>query len=154
MQWNRDAYTVTCDPARQDRRVIAEFLATTYWAKDIPPSVVEKALDGSLCFSLLHGENQAGFARVVSDRATFAYLADVFVLPEHRGKGLAEWLIGCVVSHPELQGFRRWMLATRDAHRLYARFGFTPLKRPEIFMERHDPEVYSRLASADRSRDR
>lgn len=140
--WVKGAFTVTCDAARMDRVAIAEFLATTYWAKGIPAATVEKSIDNSLCFALLDGDRLAGFARVISDRATIAYIGDVFVLPEYRGKGLSKWLMECVVSHPELQGLRRWFLATRDAHGLYEKFGFTPLKRPEIFMERHNPNAY------------
>lgn len=143
---NRGEFTVTCDPARMDCGVIADFLATSYWAPDIPASVVEKALANSLCFSLLHGERQVGFARLITDRTTFAYLADVFVLPEFRGQGLSKWMMACVGEHPDLQGLRRWMLATRDAHGLYARFGFLPLKNPSYFMERHDPDIYTRNA--------
>jgi GNAT superfamily N-acetyltransferase len=97
-----------------------------------------------LCFALLDRDQQIGFARVISDFATIAFLNDVFVLPEHRGVGLGKWLVECVMSHPELQGLRRWILATRDAHSLYSRFGFASLKKPEIFMERHDAEVYRR----------
>jgi GNAT superfamily N-acetyltransferase len=144
MTWTRDIFTVTCDPAKLDHAMIAGFLASTYWAKGIPAAVVEKSLKHSLCFALLEADRQIGFARAISDYATFAYLADVFVLPEYRGRGLAKWLMECIVSHPELQGLRRWTLATRDAHGLYEQFGFTPLSKPEIFMERHDPNVYSK----------
>jgi GNAT superfamily N-acetyltransferase len=140
--WVRDTFTVTCDPAKLDRAVIAEFLASSYWANGIPRATVEKSLEGSLCFALLDGDRQVGFARVISDRATIAYLGDVFILPEYRGKGLAKWLMGCVMSHPDLQGLRRWMLATRDAHGLYEQFGFKPLKNPDRFMERHNPNPY------------
>jgi len=140
--WVRDTFTVTCDPAKLDRGVIAEFLASSYWAKGIPRATVEKSLEGSLCFALLDGDRQVGFARVISDRATIAYLGDVFILPEYRGKGLAKWLMGCVMSHPDLQGLRRWMLATRDAHGLYEQFGFTPLKNPDRFMELHKANPY------------
>lgn len=122
--------------------MILQFLASSYWAKGIPAATVEKSLAHSLCFALLDGDRQVGFARVMSDRATFAYLADVFVLPGYRGRGLAKWLVECVLSHPDLQGLRRWMLATRDAHGLYERCGFTPLKQPEVFMERHNPNAY------------
>ena len=142
MNWVKGTLTVTCDPAKLDHAVIVEFLASSYWARGIPLETVEKALAHSLCFALLEGDRQIGLARVISDHATFAYLADVFVFPEYRGKGLSKWLVECIVSHPELQGLRRWMLATRDAHGLYERFGFTPLKRPEMFMERHNPHVY------------
>jgi GNAT superfamily N-acetyltransferase len=144
MEWTRDNYTVTDDRARLDRDVILSFLSSSYWAKDIPRATVDRSLDNSLCFALLDGARQIGFARVVSDRATFAYLGDVFVLDEYRGRGLGKWLIACVTSHPELQGLRRWILATRDAHGLYRPFGFTPLKKPETFMELHNPNVYGR----------
>jgi GNAT superfamily N-acetyltransferase len=140
--WVSGTFTVTCDPARMDRTVIAEFLASSYWAKGIPPATVEKSLAHSLCFALLDGDRQVGFARVISDYATIAFLNDVFVLSEYRGRGLSKWLMECITSHPELQGLRRWMLATRDAHGLYEKFGFTPLKKPEVFMERHNPRVY------------
>ena len=142
MEWTRDKFTVTTDRARLDRDVIERFLGSSYWAENIPRSTVDKSIDNSLCFGLLEEHRQIGFARVVTDCATIAYLADVFVLPEHRGGGLGKWLIECVMSHPELQGLRRWVLGTRDAHGLYRQFGFTPLKRPEIFMELHNPDVY------------
>jgi len=144
MEWTRDHFVITCDPEQRDLGVIAEFLATSYWAEGIPEAVVERSLRGSLCFSLLDADRQIGFARVISDGATMAYLADVFVLPAYRGIGLGKWLVECVLSHPELQGLRRWLLATRDAHGLYRQFGFTPLKTPCVFMERHDPDVYAR----------
>jgi GNAT superfamily N-acetyltransferase len=142
MEWTREEFIVTDDAARLDRDIIERFLTGSYWAKNIPSATLDKSLRNSLCFALLEGERQIGFARVVSDRATIAYLADVFVLPEFRGRGLAKWLLTCVLAHPELQGLRRWVLATRDAHGLYRKLGFTPLKRPDIFMERHDPNVY------------
>ena len=142
MEWTREEFTVSDDAARLDREVMERFLTGSYWAKNIPSATLDKSLRNSLCFALLEGERQIGFARVVSDRATIAYLADVFVLPEFRGRGLAKWLLTCVLAHPELQGLRRWVLATRDAHDLYRKLGFTPLKRPDIFMERHDPNVY------------
>jgi ribosomal protein S18 acetylase RimI-like enzyme len=140
--WVRGTFTVTCDPAKVDRAAVAEFLASSYWAKGIPRATVEKSLAHSLCFALLDGDRQVGFARVISDRATIAYLGDVFVLPEYRGRGLAKWLMECVTRHPELQGLRRWILATSDAHGLYEQFGFKSLRRPDSFMERHDPDVY------------
>ena len=140
--WVNDTFTVTCDPAKMDHAVVAGFLASSNWARGIPPATVRKSLENSLCFALLDGDRQVGFARVISDYATIAYLGDVFVLPEYRGRGLSKWLMECVTSHPELQGLRRWILATSDAHGLYGQFGFTSLTRPESFMERHDPNVY------------
>jgi GNAT superfamily N-acetyltransferase len=115
MNWVRETFTVTCDPAKLDRAVIARFLVSSYWAKGIPAATVERSLEHSLCFALLDRDRQVGFARVISDRATIAYLGDVFILPEYRGNGLSKWLVECVVSHPDLQGLRRWLLATRDA---------------------------------------
>lgn len=141
--WIKDSFTVTTDPARLDLAVIHGFLASSYWAKGIPLPTVERSLRHSLCFSLLDGTRQVGFARVVSDHATYAYIGDVFVLPAYRGRGLSKWLMACVTSHPELQGLRRWSLATADAHGLYEQFGFTALKKPENAMERHNPDVYN-----------
>jgi GNAT superfamily N-acetyltransferase len=140
--WVNGKFTITCDPDKMDRALIAEFLGSSYWANGIPPGTVERSLAHSLCFALLDGDRQIGFARVISDYATIAFLADVFVLSEYRRRGLSKWLMECITSHPDLQGLRRWILATRDAHGLYEKFGFTPLKKPEIFMERHNPNVY------------
>jgi GNAT superfamily N-acetyltransferase len=144
--WTQESFTVTCDPARLDLDVIHVFLAGSYWAKNIPRATVEKSIANSLCFALLEGDRQIGFARVISDHATYAYIGDVFVLPEFRGRGLSKWLMTCITSHPELQGLRRWTLATADAHGLYEQFGFTALKNPANFMERHDPDVYNKGA--------
>ena len=142
MEWARGDFTISCDPAHLDLDVIHGFLSQSYWAKGIPRDTVARSLEGSLCFALLHQGTQVGFARVISDGATIAYLGDVFVLPAFRGQGLSKWLMECVTSHPDLQGLRRWILATADAHGLYAQFGFTALKSPQVFMERHDPNVY------------
>jgi GNAT superfamily N-acetyltransferase len=149
MEWVRDEFTVSCDPARLDHAMVAEFLTSSYWARGIPPGTVARSLAHSLCFALLKTERQIGFARVISDYTTIAYLGDVFVLPQYRGAGLGKWLMACVLDHPQLQGLRRWILATRDAHALYAQYGFTPLRAPELFMERHDPRVYVREAVAE-----
>lgn len=154
MQWTKAEFTVTTNPEDQDLDVIHGFLSQSYWAKGIPRETVARSLKGALCFALLHNGKQIGFARVISDSATIAYLGDVFVLPEYRGRGLAGWLLECITAHPQLQGLRRWILATSDAHGLYEKFGFTALKRPEIFMERHDPEVYSTDAQSAVSMDR
>ena len=134
--------TIDTDKSRLDLAVIHGFLSTSYWAKGIPREVVAKATEGSLCFGVYAGGRQVGFARVITDSATFAYLADVFILESHRGQGLSRRLMDAIVAHPSLQGLRRWMLATRDAHGLYARYGFKPLAVPDRFMELHNPEVY------------
>ena len=133
---------IDTDKSRLQIEVIHAFLAQSYWARGIPLAVVRAAIEGSLCFGVYDGTRQVGFARVITDGATFAYLADVFVLESHRGRGLALRLMDAVTSHPSLQGLRRWVLATQDAHGLYAKYGFTPLAAPERFMERHDPTVY------------
>jgi GNAT superfamily N-acetyltransferase len=125
-----------------DVAAVHAYLTRSYWAEGISQELVARAIRGSLCFGVFHAGKQVAFARVVSDRATFAYLADVYVLEEHRGRGLATWLMEEVVKHPDLQGLRRFVLATRDAHPLYARFGFVPLARPEIFMEINRPGIY------------
>lgn len=137
-EWTRGEYAITTDPSRLDLGVVHGFLEDSYWARGVPKAVVERSVENSLCFGLYKGEKQIGFARIVTDRATFAYLADVFVLEGHRGRGLGKWLMEVVLSHPELQGLRRWMLATADAHELYQGYGFRELGNPEIFMERKD----------------
>ena len=136
--WRRDGYLISTDASMLDLEVVHGYLSRSYWAAGVPEDVVRRSVENSLCFGVYRGEEQAGFARVVTDRATFAYLADVFVLEEHRGQGIGKWLVEVILSHPELQGLRRWMLATRDAHDLYRRYAFTELARPGIFMERKD----------------
>jgi GNAT superfamily N-acetyltransferase len=134
---------VDTDQSRLDLETIHVFLTDSYWARGVPLEVVERSIRGSLCFGLYDGNQQIGFARVISDCATFAYLADIFVLESHRGRGLGKTLMRAVVAHPSLQGLRRWLLATRDAHELYAQFGFAPLAAPDRFMERHKRDVYA-----------
>lgn len=138
LERRRGEYAITTDPSRLDLGAVHGFLRDSYWAKGVSREVVERSVANSLCFGLYRGDEQVGFARVTSDRATFAYLADVFVLEEHRGRGLGKWLVETVLSHPELQGLRRWMLATADAHALYQGYGFRGLGNPGIFMERKD----------------
>ncbi len=136
-------YEISTDPARLDVDYVHAFLTGSYWSPGIPRETVERAIAGSLNFGLYAPDGApAGFARVVSDNATFAYLADVFVDPDHRGRGLGVWLVETVLAHPDLQGLRRWALATADAHELYARFGFAPPSRPDhqLFIER--PGLY------------
>ncbi|HEX5973854.1 MAG TPA: GNAT family N-acetyltransferase [Rubrobacteraceae bacterium] len=136
--WRRDGYLISTEASMLDLEVVHGYLSRSYWAAGVPEDVVRRSIENSLCFGVYRGEEQAGFARVVTDRATFAYLADVFVLQEHRGQGIGKWLVEVILSHPDLQGLRRWMLATRDAHDLYRRYTFTELARPGIFMERKD----------------
>ena len=135
-------YEITSDAARLDVDAIHAFLSKTYWSPGIPRHIVQRAIDNSLCLGVLLEGRQVGFARLVTDKATFAYLADVYVLEEHRGKGLSLRLMEAVKAHPELQGLRRMMLATRDAHGLYAKFGFSPLAAPDRMMEVHVPDAY------------
>ena len=143
-EWRREEFTITTDRARLDRSLIHEFLSASYWAKGIPRETVDRSIEGALCFGLYDEDRQVGFARVITDRATFAYLADVFVLESHRGRGLAVWLMETILAHPDLQGLRRWMLLTRDAHPLYRKVGYTALARPERVMEKVDASVYER----------
>jgi GNAT superfamily N-acetyltransferase len=145
-EWIRGHYRVSTDPKRLDRDVIHGFLSRSYWADGIPREVVDRSIGNSLCFGVFDDDRQVGFARVVTDRATYAYLADVFVLEPHRGRGLSKWLLECVLAHPDLQGLRRWQLATRDAHGLYARYGFEPPADPANLMEIRRPEVYRRAS--------
>jgi GNAT superfamily N-acetyltransferase len=136
-------YNITLDQSQIDPVAAHAFLSRTYWSPNIPLAIVQRAIAGSLCVAVHCDERQVGFARVVTDRATFAYLADVYVLEEHRGQGLSRKMLEALFAHPDLQGLRRMMLATRDAHELYAKFGFTPLANPSIMMELHRPDVYS-----------
>ena len=134
---------VSTDKAELDLSLIHSFLAgQSSWAKGIPRYVVERSIENSLCFGGFVGEAQVAFARVISDFATFANLVDVFVLPSHRGLGHSKTILEAVVAHPELQGLRRFMLATSDAHALYAKFGFAPAAKPGSLMERYFPAIY------------
>jgi len=135
--WQRGDYEISTDPARIDLAVTHRFLSEeAYWSPGVPREIVERAIGNSIVFGIYKGSAQAGLARVVSDRATFAWICDVFVLPEHRGQGLGKWLMECITAHPELQGLRRMLLATRDAHGLYRQYGFTELPDPTKFMVR------------------
>ncbi len=139
----RDEYSISCDPGKLDLSVVHGFLSTSYWSRGLPLDVLRRAIAGSLCFGLYHGNAQVGFARVITDKATFAYLCDVFVLEAYRGKKLSRWLMEAIVIHPDLQGLRRFVLVTRDAHGLYEQFGFRPLARPEGYMEWHRADIYT-----------
>jgi GNAT superfamily N-acetyltransferase len=135
-------FAVSTDPGRLDVAAVHAFLTQAYWSVGISRDVVERALANSLCFGLYAADGQVGLARVISDRATFAYLCDVYVLPEWRGRGLGRWLMECVMGHPDLAGLRRFILVTRDAHELYRPFGFGEPARPEIYMEIAPPNLY------------
>jgi GNAT superfamily N-acetyltransferase len=141
-QWQRGEFQISTDRNRLDLPAVHRFLTSSYWAAGIPFEVVQRSIEHSLPFGLYAGDRQIGFARVVTDYATYGYLADVFILEPFRGRGLGHWLVESIAAHPDLQGLRRWMLATRDAQRLYASVGFSPLKTPERWMERHFPDVY------------
>jgi GNAT superfamily N-acetyltransferase len=145
MEINNRNYWISDDRSRVDVDYVFNFLSNeSYWSKGIPKDVFLKSIDNSLCFSLFAKDRQVGFARIISDYATIAYLGDVFIDESLRGQGLGKMLMEAVVAHPALQGLRRWILATSDAHGLYSQYLFTPLKKPEIFMERHDANVYRR----------
>ena len=140
---NNGDFKITTDKARLDLEVIHKFLSEeSYWAGERTIEQTKTAIENSICFGLYHGEKQIGFARVVSDKATFAYIGDVFVLSEYRGQGLSKWLMQVIVDHPELQGLRRWVLATKDAHGLYEQFEFAQLRYPERWMEKTAPNAY------------
>ena len=144
MNWTKENYTISTDKTWLQIDFIHNYLRHSYWAEDIPLDVVKKSVEGSMCFGIYIDRKQIGFARVVTDAATFAYLADVFVDKQYRGKKLSKWLMEVIVSHPDLQGLRRFMLATRDAHGLYEQFGFTQLAFPERWMQIHRPDVYKK----------
>jgi GNAT superfamily N-acetyltransferase len=138
-----EAYNVSTNFTDMDLDVIHGFISGSYWAKGIPVATLQRALENSLCFGVFtQAGEQVGFARMITDKATFAYLADVFVLETHQGKGLSKLLMTAILAHPELQGLRRMMLATRDAHALYHKFGFAALASPEVYMELHIPNLY------------
>lgn len=138
----RGDYVISTDPARLDVAAIHAFLTRSYWSPGIPQEIVARAIRGSLCFGVFHRDSQVGFARVVTDQATFAYLCDVYILEGHRGQGIGKWLMEAVAAHPSLQGLRRFMLATRDAHGLYEQFGFRPIENPQKFMEIVRQDIY------------
>ena len=142
-------YRISFDKAELDLDLIHAFLSGSYWAKGIPRHIVENAIARSFCAAVFARDEegkdeQVGFARVITDHATFAYLADVFVLPAHRGRGVAMRMLNALQAHPELQGLRRWLLFTRDMQPLYAKLGWTPIPHPERCMERHAEDIYQR----------
>jgi GNAT superfamily N-acetyltransferase len=141
----QDGYLVSDDPGRLDLDVVHGYLTRSYWAEGVPREVVARSIAHSLCFGLYPpAGTQVGFARAITDRATYAYLADVFVREELQGRGLGRFLMACVMEHPDLAGLRRWSLVTRDAHELYRPLGFTSLAAPERYMEIARPTIYKR----------
>ena len=142
MEWTKDDFSISTDKARLNVAFIHDSLSKTYWAANVPPDVVQRSIEGSLCFGIYHLNNQIGFARVITDEATFAYLCDVFIDEAYRGKGLSKWLMEMILAYPGLQGLRRFMLATRDAHELYRQYGFSELTFIDRWMHIHWPDVY------------
>lgn len=137
MEIQQGEYIISTDKARLDLPAIHDFLCNrSYWANGITLELVQKSVRGALCFGVYHKDRQIGFARIISDYATIAYLGDVFILEDYRGLGLSKWLMEVITQHPDLQGLRRWILATRDAHGLYEQVGFSPLARPDRWMEK------------------
>ena len=152
MQPTKD-YTISTDKDKLDLPWIHQFLSTqAYWCLNIPFAIVKRSVEHSLCFGVYYGDpkgaerpRQVGFARVITDYATIAYLGDVFIIPEHRGKGLSKQLVQTIMAHPDLQGLRRWILLTGDAHGLYQQFGWKPVASPDRYMEIANPDIYKQL---------
>jgi N-acetylglutamate synthase-like GNAT family acetyltransferase len=142
-------FTISTDKRRLDVDAVHDALRQKYWSKEIPKAIVQRAIQHSLCFGVYEGPRQIGFARVISDYATFAYLADVYIDGACRGQGLGKELIACIMSHEQLQGLRRWMLATQDAHGLYEQYGFVRAQHPERLMEIVDPDIYTRAVKRE-----
>jgi len=145
MQSISDDYTVSTDRNKLDLGFIHEYLSTqAYWSLNIPFAIVKRSIENSLCFGVYHGEVQVGFARVITDCATIAYLGDVFIIPGHQGKGLSKMLMKTIMAHPDLQGLRRWILLTSDAHGLYRQFGWKEIANPDRYMEIAVPNIYKK----------
>ncbi len=143
MELQKNDYLISTDKDKLDRAMIHHFLSTeSGWANGITFETVNKAIENCLNFGIYHGKEQIGYAKVISDFATIAYLGDVFILDKYRGLGLSKWLMECITSHEELQNLRRWILLTNTAPWLYEKYGFTPLANPDFYMERHNPKVY------------
>ena len=142
-EWIRDDYIVSTDRRKLDIDLVHDYLGSSYWAAGMPRAVLERGIENSLTFGIYYHGRQVGFARVITDLATYAYLSDVFVLESHRGRGLSKWLMECILAHPDLQGLRRFALFTRDAQGLYERYGFGPPRGKSTYMERWEPNVYA-----------
>jgi GNAT superfamily N-acetyltransferase len=145
-EYRNGKFLVSTDPGKLDLEAIHEFLSKeSYWAKGIPKEIMRRAIENSLCFGVYENSQQIGFARIITDHATFAYLCDVYILETHRGKGLAKWLMSTIMAHPSIQGLRRINLVTRDAHRLYKQFGFTAPNNPDGYMELVRRDIYQSI---------
>ena len=142
MEYVKDEFSISTDKSKINIDYVHQFLSNTYWAKNIPLDTVQRCIDGALCFAVFHKEQQVGFARVITDHASFAYLADVFIDKNYRGKGLSRWMMEVILDYPSLQGLRRFLLATRDAHGLYEKVGFKRIENIEPWMQIHWPNVY------------
>jgi GNAT superfamily N-acetyltransferase len=143
-EWRHGEFIISTDKRLLDLSAIHSFLTTSYWAMGIPFETVKKSIEHSLNFGIYKAGKQIGFARVITDYATYAYIGDVYILEDYRGQGLSKWLMQVIADHPELQGLRRWSLVTRDAHELYRKTGFTKPQNPERYMEKTDPDVYKK----------
>ena len=142
MEFTKDRFFISTEKEKFDIDLIHSFLTRSYWAEGISKEIIKRSIDGALCFAVFENDKQVGFARMITDKATFAYLADVFIIEEYRGLGLSKWLMEVMMAHPDLRGLRRIMLATRDAHGLYEKFGFMPLNNVDRWMHIHNPEIY------------
>jgi GNAT superfamily N-acetyltransferase len=141
-EWRRENYLISTDPTKINLDAVHDFLSRVYWSEGIPKPTLAKAIQHSLNFGMYQHQQQIGYARIITDRTTFAYLCDVYILEAHRGQGLAKWLMQCIVTHPDLQGLRRFCLFTKDAHGLYEQFGFTPMKNTDRYREIFKPGIY------------
>jgi GNAT superfamily N-acetyltransferase len=146
-EWTRDEFVISTDRSRLDIDAVHDFISSSYWAAGMPRSTLERAIENSLIFGLYDGSRQAGFARAITDLATYAYLSDVFIVEAYRKRGLSKWLMECVLAHPDLQGLRRFALFTRDAQGLYERYGFGPPRTASMYLERWAPNVYASQAT-------
>jgi N-acetylglutamate synthase-like GNAT family acetyltransferase len=145
MDFTKDRFYISTENEKMDIDLIHSFLSRSYWAEGISKEIIRRSIEGALCFGVFESDKQVGFARMITDRATFAYLADVFIIEEYRGLGLSKWLMEVIMVHPDLQGLRRMMLATRDAHELYKKFGFTLLNNVDRWMHIHHPDIYKAI---------
>ncbi len=145
MDFTKDRFYISTEKEKMDIDLIYSFLTRSYWAEGISKEIVTRSIEGALCFGVFENDKQVGFARMITDRATFAYLADVFIIEEYRGVGLSIWLMDVIMVHPDMQGLRRMMLSTRDAHDLYKKFGFTQLNNVDRWMHIQNPDVYKEI---------